>query len=306
MKEFLKELKKSRTLLLMLAPAVIIIFIFAYLPMGGMVLAFKQYNYRDGIWGSPWVTGIFDNFRFFFMSGKAFAVTANTFLYNLCFIAVNTFLAVLFAVILSEARGKKFKKVTQSSIFLPYFVSWVIVGTIAYNLLNYENGVVNGVLKTLGMEPVNLYADGPAWRVLIVLFNAWKSVGYGSILYLASIMGIDTSIYEAAEIDGAGKLQRIFKITIPMVRPTMIILVLLAVGGIFRGNFDLFYNLIGTNGTLYDVTDVIDTFTFRALINNNDIGMAAASGFFQSVLCFVTVVFANRLVSSYDKDYALF
>ena len=306
MKEFLKELKKSRTLLLMLAPAVIIIFIFAYLPMGGMVLAFKQYNYRDGIWGSPWVTGIFDNFRFFFMSGKAFAVTANTFSYNLCFIAVNTFLAVLFAVILSEARGKKFKKVTQSSIFLPYFVSWVIVGTIAYNLLNYENGVVNGVLKTLGMEPINLYADGPAWRVLIVLFNAWKSVGYGSILYLASIMGIDTSIYEAAEIDGAGKLQRIFKITIPMVRPTMIILVLLAVGGIFRGNFDLFYNLIGTNGTLYDVTDVIDTFTFRALINNNDIGMAAASGFFQSVLCFVTVIFANRLVSSYDKDYALF
>ena len=165
MKEFLKELKKSRTLLLMLAPAVVIIFIFAYLPMGGMVLAFKQYNYRDGIWGSPWVTGIFDNFRFFFMSGKAFAVTANTFLYNLCFIAVNTFLAVLFAVILSEARGKKFKKVTQSSIFLPYFVSWVIVGTIAYNLLNYENGVVNGVLKTLGMEPINLYADGPAWRV---------------------------------------------------------------------------------------------------------------------------------------------
>ena len=163
MKEFLKELKKSRTLLLMLAPAVVIIFIFAYLPMGGMVLAFKQYNYRDGIWGSPWVTGIFDNFRFFFMSGKAFAVTANTFSYNLCFIAVNTFLAVLFAVILSEARGKKFKKVTQSSIFLPYFVSWVIVGTIAYNLLNYENGVVNGVLKTLGMEPINLYADGPAY-----------------------------------------------------------------------------------------------------------------------------------------------
>lgn len=144
------------------------------------------------------------------------------------------------------------------------------------------------------------------WPLIIIVFNAWKSVGYGSILYLASIMGIDTSIYEAAEIDGAGKLQRIFKITIPMVRPTMIILVLLAVGGIFRGNFDLFYNLIGTNGTLYDVTDVIDTFTFRALINNNDIGMAAASGFFQSVLCFVTVIFANRLVSSYDKDYALF
>lgn len=202
MKEFLKELKKSRTLLLMLAPAVIIIFIFAYLPMGGMVLAFKQYNYRDGIWGSPWVTGIFDNFRFFFMSGKAFAVTANTFSYNLCFIAVNTFLAVLFAVILSEARGKKFKKVTQSSIFLPYFVSWVIVGTIAYNLLNYENGVVNGVLKTLGMEPINLYADGPAWRVLIVLFNAWKSVGYSMVVYMAAVTGVDTQLHESARLMG--------------------------------------------------------------------------------------------------------
>ena len=221
MKEFLKELKKSRTLLLMLAPAVIIIFIFAYLPMGGMVLAFKQYNYRDGIWGSPWVTGIFDNFRFFFMSGKAFAVTANTFSYNLCFIAVNTFLAVLFAVILSEARGKKFKKVTQSSIFLPYFVSWVIVGTIAYNLLNYENGVVNGVLKTLGMEPINLYADGPAWRVLIVLFNAWKSVGYSMVVYMAAVTGVDTQLHESAQIDGANIFQRIHYVTLPAIRPTI-------------------------------------------------------------------------------------
>ena len=170
----------------------------------------------------------------------------------------------------------------------------------------YDYGIVNKVIVAFGGEKVNLYSMPKIWPLIIIVFNAWKSVGYGSILYLASIMGIDTSIYEAAEIDGAGKLQRIFKITIPMVRPTMIILVLLAVGGIFRGNFDLFYNLIGTNGTLYDVTDVIDTFTFRALINNNDIGMAAASGFFQSVLCFVTVVFANRLVSSYDKDYALF
>ena len=134
----------------------------------------------------------------------------------------------------------------------------------------------------------------------------WQQIGYMMIIYIAGLQNVPDSLIEAAEIDGAGKLQRIFKITIPMVRPTMIILVLLAVGGIFRGNFDLFYNLIGTNGTLYDVTDVIDTFTFRALINNNDIGMAAASGFFQSVLCFVTVIFANRLVSSYDKDYALF
>ena len=278
MKEFLKELKKSRTLLLMLAPAVVIIFIFAYLPMGGMVLAFKQYNYRDGIWGSPWVTGIFDNFRFFFMSGKAFAVTANTFSYNLCFIAVNTFLAVLFAVILSEARGKKFKKVTQSSIFLPYFVSWVIVGTIAYNLLNYENGVVNGVLKTLGMEPINLYADGPAWRVLIVLFNAWKSVGYGSILYLASIMGIDTSIYEAAEIDGANRLQTLFKIKIPMVMSSVTICIFLTLTNSFK-LFD--QNLALTGGDPNHMTDMMalniyNTFYARSGMQWKGYGQAKA------------------------------
>lgn len=159
-KSFFHELKKSRTLLLMLLPAAVTIFIFAYLPMGGMILAFKNFNYKDGIWGSPWTKGIFDNFKFFFLSGKAFSVTANTFLYNLSFIAVNTFFAVLFAVILSEAGNKYFKKLTQSAIFLPYFVSWVIVGTIAYNLLNYENGVVNGILGMLGLEPVNIYANG--------------------------------------------------------------------------------------------------------------------------------------------------
>ena len=301
MKEFLKELKKSRTLLLMLAPAVIIIFIFAYLPMGGMVLAFKQYNYRDGIWGSPWVTGIFDNFRFFFMSGKAFAVTANTFSYNLCFIAVNTFLAVLFAVILSEARGKKFKKVTQSSIFLPYFVSWVIVGTIAYNLLNYENGVVNGVLKTLGMEPINLYADGPAWRVLIVLFNAWKSVGYSMVVYMAAVTGVDTQLHESAQIDGANIFQRIHYVTLPIIT-----MVLLDVSKIFRGNLDLFYQLIGKNGALYDSTDVIDTFVFRSLLETSDIGMAAAAGFYQSILCFVTIMVVNGIIRKINSDYALF
>ena len=306
MKEFLKELKKSRTLLLMLLPAVVIIFIFAYLPMGGMVLAFKQYNYRDGIWGSPWVENIFDNFKFFFMSGKAFAVTANTFSYNLCFIVVNTFLAVLFAVILSEAKGKRFKKLTQSSIFLPYFVSWVIVGTIAYNLLNYENGVVNGVLKTLGIEPVNLYADPDAWRILIVLFNAWKSVGYSMVVYMAAVTGVDMQLHESAKIDGANIFQRIHYVTLPAIRPTIITMVLLDVSKIFRGNLDLFYQLIGKNGALYDSTDVIDTFVFRSLLETSDIGMTAAAGFYQSILCFVTIMVVNGVVRKINSDYALF
>lgn len=244
-KSFFHELKKSRTLLLMLLPAAVTIFIFAYLPMGGMILAFKNFNYKDGIWGSPWTKGIFDNFKFFFLSGKAFSVTANTFLYNLSFIAVNTFFAVLFAVILSEAGNKYFKKLTQSAIFLPYFVSWVIVGTIAYNLLNYENGVVNGILGMLGLEPVNIYANGPAWRIIIVLFNAWKSVGYSMVVYLAAVTGVDMQLHESAKIDGANIFQRVRHVTFPAILPTVVTMVLLDVSKIFRGNLDLFYQLVG-------------------------------------------------------------
>ena len=305
-KSFFHELKKSRTLLLMLLPAAVTIFIFAYLPMGGMILAFKNFNYKDGIWGSPWTKGIFDNFKFFFLSGKAFSVTAITFLYNLSFIAVNTFFAVLFAVILSEAGNKYFKKLTQSAIFLPYFVSWVIVGTIAYNLLNYENGVVNGILGMLGLEPVNIYANGPAWRIIIVLFNAWKSVGYSMVVYLAAVTGVDMQLHESAKIDGANIFQRVRHVTFPAILPTVVTMVLLDVSKIFRGNLDLFYQLVGKNGALYDSTDVIDTFVFRSLLETSDIGMAASAGFYQSILCFVTIMLVNGIVKRVQSDYALF
>ena len=305
-KSFFHELKKSRTLLLMLLPAAVTIFIFAYLPMGGMILAFKNFNYKDGIWGSPWTKGIFDNFKFFFLSGKAFSVTANTFLYNLSFIAVNTFFAVLFAVILSEAGNKYFKKLTQSAIFLPYFVSWVIVGTIAYNLLNYENGVVNGILGMLGLEPVNIYANGPAWRIIIVLFNAWRSVGYSMVVYLAAVTGVDMQLHESAKIDGANIFQRVRHVTFPAILPTVVTMVLLDVSKIFRGNLDLFYQLVGKNGALYDSTDVIDTFVFRSLLETSDIGMAASAGFYQSILCFVTIMLVNGIVKRVQSDYALF
>ena len=290
----------------MLLPAAVTIFIFAYLPMGGMILAFKNFNYKDGIWGSPWTKGIFDNFKFFFLSGKAFSVTANTFLYNLSFIAVNTFFAVLFAVILSEAGNKYFKKLTQSAIFLPYFVSWVIVGTIAYNLLNYENGVVNGILGMLGLDPVNIYANGPAWRIIIVLFNAWKSVGYSMVVYLAAVTGVDMQLHESAKIDGANIFQRVRHVTFPAILPTVVTMVLLDVSKIFRGNLDLFYQLVGKNGALYDSTDVIDTFVFRSLLETSDIGMAASAGFYQSILCFVTIMLVNGIVKRVQSDYALF
>lgn len=288
----------------MLLPAIIYMIIFAYLPMTGIILAFKKYTYAGGIFGSKW-NGL-KNFEFFFQSGKAALVTRNTVLYNLLFIAFNTVLQVSVAILLTELTGKFFKKITQSMMFLPYFISWVVVSVIAFNILSFDVGVINSTVSRLGFIKIPFYSDGKYWPGILTLFSAWKGVGYGSIIYLAAIMGVDTQIYEAAKIDGANVFQRIFRITIPQIMPTVIILFLLAIGGIFRGNFDMFYNLVGSNGILYDTTDVIDTFTFRALMTNSDFGMSAASGFYQSVCCFVTVMIVNKLISVYDREYSLF
>ena len=303
-KKFVRKAFRYRTYLLMLLPAVIYTLIFSYYPMAGIVMAFKKYNYAGGIWGSPW-NGI-DNFRFFFLSGQAWTVTRNTVLYNLAFIAVGTFFQVMVAVFLTEIKSKHFRKASQSVMFLPYFVSWVMVGVIAFNIFSSDYGLVNEILTALGKEKISFYTKPEWWPFILIFFNLWKGIGYGSVMYLAAIMGVDTSIYEAAQIDGANVFQRIFRVTIPSIMPTIVILLLIAIGGVFRGNFDMFYNLIGSNGILYNYTDVIDTLTMRALIQNNDFGMSAAMGLYQSVLCFVTILIANKLVSSYDEDYALF
>lgn len=301
---FLKKLYKYRVYLLMLTPAVIYTLIFAYYPMTGIVMAFKKYSYSGGIWGSPW-NGI-ENFKFFFQSGQAGIVTRNTVLYNILFIAIGTITQVAVAIFLTEIHNKRFRKVTQSMMFLPYFISWVIVGVMAFNIFSSDYGFLNRLITMFGGKEISFYTKPEAWPFILVFFSMWKGVGYGSVMYLAAIMGIDTSVYEAAAIDGANVFQRIFKVTIPCIMPTMIILLLMSVGGIFRGNFDMFYNLVGNNGLLYNNTDVIDTLTMRALISSNDFGMSAAMGLYQSILCFVTILIANKLVSLYDKDYTLF
>jgi putative aldouronate transport system permease protein len=303
-KVFYKKLYKYRVFLLMLAPAVIYTLIFSYYPMAGIVMAFKKYNYADGIWGSPW-NGL-ENFKFFFKSGKAWLVTRNTVLYNALFIVVNMVTQIAAAILLTEIHNKYFRKITQSVMFLPYFISWVIVGVMAFNIFSSDYGFINRIITYFGGKKVSFYTTPQVWPFILLFFNVWKGIGYGSVMYLAAIMGIDTSIYEAAKIDGANVFQRIFKVTIPMILPTTIILFLLAIGGIFKGNFDMFYNLVGSNGLLYNYTDVIDTLTFRALISSNDFGMSSAIGFYQSVLCFVTVLIANKLIGLYEKDYALF
>jgi putative aldouronate transport system permease protein len=191
-------------------------------------------------------------------------------------------------------------------MFLPYFISWVVVGAIAYNLFNYDYGTINVLLNAIGLESIDIYNTAAYWPVILVVVSAWKTLGYGTIMYLAAITSIDTEMYEAAEIDGANVFQRIRKITIPNLYPTLIILVLLAIGNIFRGDFGMFYNLVGNNGLLFSSTDVIDTFVFRMLTTSNEIGMSAAAGFYQSILGFATIMLANYAVRKYDKDRALF
>lgn len=302
--KFLKKLYKYRVYLLMLLPAIVYTLVFAYYPMTGVVMAFKKYNYQDGIWGSPW-NGL-QNFKFFFMSGQAGTVIRNTVLYNAAFIVVGTVTQIAVAVFLTEIHNKLFRKISQSMMFLPHFISWVIVGVMAFNVFSSDYGFLNKLIVAFGGKKFPFYTEPKVWPFILLFFNIWKGVGYGSVMYLAAIMGIDTSIYEAAAIDGANVFQRIFKVTIPCIMPTVIILFLMSIGSIFKGNFDMFYNLVGTNGLLYNYTDVIDTLAFRALITSNDFGMSAAIGLFQSVLCLITVLIANKLVSLYDKDYTLF
>lgn len=296
--------KRNRVLFLMLLPAVVYFIIFAYIPMTGMVLAFKNYNYIDGIYKSPW--NGFKNFKFLFNGGKIFQVAINTFAYNIVFIAVNQTLQVVTAILLTEIGSKRFRKLSQSAIFLPYFISWVIVGGFIYNLFNYEYGSVNNFLQALGKAPVDMYSNVGAWKYILVLVNAWKWVGYGSVIYLAAITGIDKEIYEAAAIEGAGKFRQIFSITLPLIVPQIVTLVLLDVGRIFKGDFQMFYQVTGNNPLLYETTDVIDTFVVRSLLQLQDVGMSSAAGLMQSVINFVILVTVNAVVKHFESDYALF
>lgn len=297
------ELKKNKLMFLMVMPAIVYFFVFSYIPMVGTVLAFQDFNYSK-LFLSPFIG--FKNFEFFFKSGSAFLVTKNTIFYNIAMYVTNTVLQLVVAIILSELIGKKVKKAAQSIIFLPYFISWVIVGAFVYNILNYEHGTLNSVLASFGINPVDVYGEPSIWKYILVSAGAWKTVGYGSVIYLAAIMGIDTEYYDAADIDGANIFQKIRHITLPALKPTIITLTLLALGNVVRGDFSMFYQVTGNSPNLYNATDIIDTFVFRSLTESYDIGMSAAVGFYQSVVCFVTIMLANYAIRKVEKDYALF
>lgn len=304
-RRFWQRLKNNRTLFLMCLPAIIFFFVFAYIPMPGLYLAFVRYNYSAGIFKSPFVG--FDNFKFLVISGDLWRLTRNTILYNVAFIVFGNILQIFVALLLNEVANKWFKKVSQTFMFLPHFISYVLVGLFAYNLLSYDFGLMNSILKSLGYAPIKTYSNPVIWKYIIVLVHLWKSTGYGSVVYFASIMSLDLEVLEAAHIDGANAFQRIRYIIIPWLKPTFVILLLFSLGGVMRGNFQLFYNLVGASNTmLYKSTDIIETFVFRALMNNFNFSMGSAVSLYQSVFGLVLVLIANWLVKKFDPDYGLF
>ncbi|WP_438445514.1 ABC transporter permease [Gorillibacterium sp. sgz5001074] len=301
---FWYELITNRIMFLMLLPALLFFLINSYFPMVGIYYAFTKFDFNKSLFESDFV-GL-ENFKFLWRSGILVRLTLNTFGYNLAFIVLGNVLAVALAIMLSELRLKWFKKLTQSVMFLPYFVSFVILSVIVYNIFNYETGFLNTTLKSFGMEPLDVYSKPVVWIFLIILFYLWKNIGYSMVIYLASITGINDEYYEAAKIDGANIFQRIWYITVPMLKTTFVMLLLFALGSIMKGQFDLFYQLVGNNGLLYNTTDILDTYVYRSLKVTFEIGMATAAGVYQSVFGFVLIMTVNWIIRRINDEYALF
>jgi ABC-type polysaccharide transport system, permease component len=289
----------------MMIPGIIYIIINNYIPMSGIVLAFKRYDYKLGMYRSKFIG--FENFTFLFKTKEAFNITKNTLLYNAVFIILGTVAAIAVAIILNDITSRRFKKLFQTCILVPYLISMVVVSYIVYGFLNSQFGFINkSVLEPMGIKPVSWYSTPEYWPFILVFVNLWKYVGYNCIIYYASIVGIDRSYYEAAEIDGAGKWQQIKYITLPSLKTTIIILTLMAVGRIFYSDFGLFYQVPMNSGALIDVTNTIDTYVYRGLTQMNNIGMAAAAGFYQSVVGFVLIFSVNQIVRKMNRESALF
>ncbi len=292
-------------LLSMMIPGSLALLVFSYLPMFGVIIAFKNINYSLGILGSPWVG--FKNFEFLFKTPDAWTITRNVILYNLAFIVLGTISSVAVAIALDRMRNRKASRFYQAIMFLPYFLSWIVVSSLVFSFLSTDLGFFNKVLfPALGLKDVAWYIEPAVWPYIIVLVNLWRYTGYNSVIYLAAIAGIDPGYQEAAAIDGASTWQQIRHITIPLIMPVVIILTLLAIGRIFSGEFGLFFQVPMNMGPLYPTTNVIDTYVYRTLINMGDLGMSSAAGLYQSLVGFVLVLGTNLIVRKIDPDKALF
>ncbi|SQI05372.1 ABC transporter permease [Clostridium perfringens] len=308
MKDRMKRFRNNKELLLLTIPGAIWFLVFAYLPMFGVIVAFKRWRIHGGFFeslmNSKWVG--FDNFKFLFQSSDAWLITKNTVLYNIVFIILGIVLPVTLAILLNELLNKKLAKFYQSSMFLPYFLSWVVVSYCLYAFLSPEKGYVNGILQSMGGKGISWYTEPKYWPFIIIFMSQWKAVGYGTVVYLASICGIDKSYYEAAMIDGASKFQQIKYITVPLLKPVMIIMFITSIGGMFRGDLGLFYQLPKDSGALYPVTNVIDTYVYRGLMNLGDIGMSSAASLYQSFVGLILIVTSNAIVRKVDEENAFF
>lgn len=295
--------RKCSVLDFMVIPGIIYLIINNYLPMLGISFAFKQIDYSVGIWKSPWI-GL-ENFEFLFQSSHTLVILRNTILYNLAFIVLGNLLGIIVGICLNEIFSRKLQKLYQTTILLPQLISWVIVAYIAYGLLSFETGWINKTILGSGNE-INFYGEPKYWPFILIFFNLWKGLGYNSIIYLSSIVGIDRNVYEAASIDGCSKMNAIRYITIPLLKPTVFTLVTLSVGRIFYSDFGLFFQVPMNAGALYNVTDTIDTYVYRALMQLNNVGMASAASVFQAIVGFIMVMVFNTIVRKVSRENALF
>lgn len=287
----------------MALPGIVYLLINNYMPMAGLVVAFKKFSAKKGIWHSDWIG--FENFRYLFQTSDAWVITRNTILYNVTFILLGTLLAVLIAILLNEVRNESARKIYQSTILLPNLVSWVIISYLAFAFLSSDNGFINNTIFPLfSLEPISWYNSPQYWPFILVFVSLWQSAGYFSVVYYATVIGIDKGYYEAAELEGAGPWTRVWHITLPLLRPMIITMVMLQVGRIFYSDFGLFYQIPMNSGALFSTTNVIETYVYRGLIEQGNIGMSAAAGLYQSVVGFIVVILANHGARKLEKENA--
>lgn len=306
---FMSRLKANKELLILSTPGAVWFLCFAYLPLFGILVAFKKFRLSGkgffyNLFSSEWA-GL-NNFKFLFSSGDAWIILRNTVLYNACFIILGIVVPVILALLLNELKNKGMMKIYQSSMFLPYFLSWVVVSYCVFAFLNPEKGYFNALIQQFGGKPISWYTESKFWPFIIIFMSQWKSMGYNTVVYLASICGIDKTYYEAAVLDGATKWQQIKYITLPLLKPVITILLIMSIGGIFKADFGLFFQLPKDSGPLYPVTNVLDTYIFRALKTSGEIGMSSAAALFQSTVGFVLIMIANKIVAKVDSENALF
>lgn len=300
---FIEEIVKKRQLYLLALPGIIFLAIFSYIPMFGHLIAFERFQPVKGIWGSPWV-GL-DNFKFFFGGNDWLRVTFNTVYLNLLFLLFGIGFAIVLAILINEIRSVIVKKLSQSLIFLPYFISWLVVSLMMLAFMSTD-GILNNGLKQIGIGGINWYHNAQLWPFILTLVYVWKFAGYYSIIFLAAIVGISSEYYESARIDGATRFQQIVFITIPSIRSVIVVLLLLGVGRIFFGDFGMIYGIVGDNSILYPTTDVIDTYSFRALRQLGNFGMSSAVVLYQSVMGLAAILIFNKIAKKIDRESSLF